>query len=89
MDYIIVEKNGKPLHFPDGDVIIYGDKQEAINDCTRGDKLAQLDYQFNGAFEIVIVSNENGIIGQFNCFKGNEANFQTQLWDFVDCNSMR
>ena len=36
-DYIIIQKNGKPLTFKDGQTVVYGSHEEAKNDLHKTD----------------------------------------------------
>lgn len=38
-DYIILKTNNEALCFENGDIIIYGDKEEAEEDKTNGEKV--------------------------------------------------
>lgn len=37
MDYIIIKENGKPLCFNDGEMVVYGNYEEAKNDLNKTD----------------------------------------------------
>lgn len=38
-DWIIINRNNAPLRFSNGDIVIYGDEDEANEDCLHGDKV--------------------------------------------------
>ena len=43
-NYVIM-KNGKPIRFSDGEIVIYGDLEEANGDCCSDEKvITEYDY---------------------------------------------
>lgn len=37
MDYIIIKEDGRPLRFNDGEMVVYGNYEEAKDDLSRTD----------------------------------------------------
>ena len=90
-DYIIINRHGRPVRFNYGDIIIYGDYEEAVDDLDKTDiGLSSIDYSTgeNGVQIATVFAprNKNKIIGTFT-YSDKENNFQEKLKKFVDENS--
>lgn len=85
-DYIIINRYGNPVCFNNGDIIVYGDKQEASDDLYKTDiGLATIAYSIENGVQIATVfstTDKNKKLGQFT-YSDIENNFQEKLKKFV------
>lgn len=85
MDYILIERehDWNPVHFESGDIVVYGDIEEAMYDQSEGDLLCNIHYPATGT--LVLYWKGFGIERRYE--PKNEDSFQEQLWEAV--NSLR
>lgn len=86
-DYIIIQDNGEPVRFPNGDVVVYGNYQECTEDTFEGDKIVQIDFmQVEDDIhvaEVFLFGNESNYT---DCFYYNESvddDYQKELQAFL------
>lgn len=86
-DYIIIENDGYPLTFADATIVVYGDKQEALDDL-GGDDMGISVLRYGGrnkGFQDVTVFKpcSNEIHGTFTYNFRLEEDFQKCLKSFI------
>lgn len=82
MDYILIERenNWSPVSFGNGDIVVYGDREEAEWDIGKGDLLCEVRYPATGT--LVLYWKGFGVERQYDA--GDEESFQTQLRKAVE-----
>lgn len=43
MNYVIIKSDGDALRFSDGEIVVYGEFQEALDDAISGEKVVTFD----------------------------------------------
>lgn len=91
MDYIIIDENNKPLVFEDGDIIVYGSKEEAMDDFSDNSDSAivSIDYDTYNGKETATLYLDGNVIGWFSYdirYDDDETEFQSKLKKVIgDC----
>ena len=85
-DYIIINRYANPVCFNNGDIIVYGDKQEASDDLYKTDiGLATIAYSIENGIQTATVfstTDKHKQLGTFT-YSDTENNFQEKLKEFV------
>lgn len=80
MDYIIIKEDKTPLCFDDNTIIVYGEKQDALEDLSTTDcGLVEVEYDGNAA----TLYFDGEIVGWFEYDTDNEDDYQNKLKEAI------
>lgn len=79
-DYVIIKDDKTPLCFESGYVVIYGDKEDAVNDTIASDwGIVEVEYEDNTA----TLYWNGDIIGWFEYDTDNEDDYEDKLKESI------
>ena len=80
MDYIIITEDRTPLCFENGYIVIYGDKEDAVNDSTASDwGIVEIEYESNTA----TLYWHGDVVGWFEYDIEDEDDYENKLKESV------
>ena len=80
MDYIIITEDKTPLCFEDGNVIVYGEKKEAMDDTTCSDwGVMEVEYEDNTS----TLYWNGDVVGWFEYDTDDEDDYQSKLKESI------